>query len=127
MKKMLAVLICTFSSLSVFANNLPVDPAKFKPSEMYRNYITSNKIYAWTVYPDHEYTVLLYAHPALFSNPYLKSDPITMTCNGYTFLLSPGNAFACTIKTLSNQGMLSYTISSDYSRNGADLSSVVVQ
>lgn len=119
MKKIIVAVLALFVSFRAFANNHTIDPAK-----MYRHYVKTTDNIAVVVNQNSTHTVIFYVHPSLSSNPSVKSDPVSLYCNGNAFILAPGNSYACTVKTIENNGSLSFNIDAAYARNGADVSTV---
>lgn len=125
LKKFRVIALLILASTGVFAKTIQIDPTNLNPSAATRDYIETNAYYLYL--SDQPFTVLFYLHPALQSDSALKSDPININCNGHEIMLAPGSSFACAVNPFKKRNVLNYRIPRDYARNGADLTTLLVE
>lgn len=117
MKKLTASLFILFAATSVFAKPVSVDA--FNQIEL--TYMPINEgVAVLRSHPFLQPTFIFYVSPYIASK-HLRSDVVSITCNGNEVLVAPGSSYACVMRH-----DLSWRIDNDYQHNGADIGIMVI-
>lgn len=116
MKKFITSLFILCAATNVFAEPVSVDA--FKSTEL--RYISIGEYTSVLRDGFSQPTFVFYVSPYI-SSKLLKSDVVSITCNGNEVLVAPGSSYACVMRD-----SLSWGIASDYQRNGADMAIMVI-